>query len=121
MNDVFDDVFSGGKDFVVDGLEWIQRYDLVGVNPQESEKILEEMKSAFAFGVDAKKLAKINLFWMINDLAETTFVGFAPARLFNPHNSNANSKIMVVMVNRDQGKINIIDPSTGEIRQNIPK
>ena len=121
LNDVFDSIFSAGEDFLADGIEWIQRYKLVDVDAQEAEEMLSELKSAFAGAINKKKLAKINLIWKTQSGDEDVFIGLAPAQSFYNHRPAAKEKVMIVMVERYQGKVNLIDPSTGEIRQNIPK
>lgn len=120
LKDIFDGIFEGEGGYIYDGLKRILRYSLSTANPRKAEAILHDMKVAFAGAINKRKLAKISLIWEHND--KESFVGVAPAEIFYPHSSSAKGKIMILELERwDEDRINLIDPATGEIRQNIVK
>jgi hypothetical protein len=129
LKSVFDGIFLGGKDFFLEGYQWVtDTYDLVELDPKEAENIFNNVKSAFSGKIDKKHLNKINLLWKPKNRKDI-FVGLAPVEIFNRvvRSSFRNKVIMIVVekyenridIEKYGNRINLIDPSSGEIRQAI--
>jgi hypothetical protein len=120
ISNMFDGIFEGKESLVSEGLEWVlKHYELTNPSPQEVELLIDETMSAFAGAINKKKLAKINLLW--KQSGGDTYIGIAPAETFYSNYPKTKGMVMIIMIERYEGKINLIDPITGEIRQNIPK
>lgn len=118
--ELFNSIFLGKGQYFVEGYEWTkEHYDIVPIiNSQEVESILSDMKKVFSKALNKRELNKINLFWERTD-EDDSFIGIAPLTLFEPHKPSAKKDVMIIVLERYDGKINLIDPVTGEIRQSV--
>jgi hypothetical protein len=113
LNNIISDIFADYS-YVIDGLEWIfDNHELTWANIKEAEDILKDLREAFAGTLDKRKLAKINIIWKNTN----SFIGVCPAELYYPHRPSAKGKTAMIEIEKGEGKINLIDISTGEIKQ----